>query len=119
MQYYQKGFLFILVLFGLMVFNDTNVMAACTNTTCTGSIQRLYVNDAGMLYISTDGNELNLDCVPPADIYITLPPTDPNFDRKYAMLLTAMSLDQVVVLRINNGSDGCTLNYITWDYIPN
>ncbi len=89
-----------------------NSNAACSSKICVGKIERLYTNSAGGLYIATDGDETKLGCNAKAGVYITLQPEDANFDRKYALLLTAISLDKQIGLRIVDGSDPCLLSYI-------
>lgn len=107
----KKGIIGILV-FVLSVLSNTMVFADCSTTTCVGKIKRLYHNSEGLLYIATDGDEGNLDCDAVSGRYVTLPPGDEYFDRRYAMLLTAMSLQKKVGLRIITGSDNCSLSYI-------
>ena len=88
--------------------------ADCSSVGCTGKIERLYI-DGTTLYIASDGDESLLNCTSPANVYVTLPTSDPDFDRKYAMLLTAFSLKATVGLRINDGSAACSLNYVYVD----
>jgi len=97
-----------------LVLLSTSVYAACTANRCVGKIDRLYVQ-GGTLYISTDGDETNLDCTPPRGVYITIPSSDPDFKNLYAMMLTAVSLNNTIGLRIENGSDRCTLIYTYMD----
>ena len=97
-----------------LVLLSTSVYAACTADRCVGKIDRLYVN-GGTLFISTDGDENNLDCTAPGGVYITIPSSDPDFKNLYAMMLTSMSLDNTIGLRIENGSDRCALIYTYMD----
>ena len=97
-----------------LVLLSTSVYAACDGNRCVGKIDRLYVTD-GTLYISTDGDETNLDCTAPGGVYITIPSSDPDFKNLYAMMLTAVSLDNTIGLRIQNGSPRCTLIYTYMD----
>ena len=97
-----------------LVLLSTSVYADCTANRCVGKIDRLYVTD-GTLYISTDGDETNLDCTPVGGVYITIPSSDPDFKNLYAMMLTAVSLNNTIGLRIENGSDRCTLIYTYMD----
>ncbi len=103
------------IVVGLVLFAAGFASAACSSTVCTGKIERLYTNAQGTLYIATDGNEQALNCTAPAGKYISMPATDENFDRKYALLLTALSLDKPVGLRIVTGSSDCALSYIFMD----
>ena len=109
----QKGIYFI-CMFVFLVLLSTNVYAACSSDRCEGKIDRLYMS-GGTLFISTDGDETLLDCTAPADVYITISSSNPEFKNLYAMMLTSMSLDNTVGLRINNGSDKCSLMYTYMD----
>ena len=97
-----------------LVLLSTSVYAACTANRCVGKIERLYVN-GGTLYISTDGDETNLNCTAPAGVYITMPSSYPDFKNLYAMMLTAISLNNTIGLRIQEGSDRCSLIYTYMD----
>lgn len=97
----------------LMLFGS-NVYADCTTTRCYGKIERLYMSN-GTLFISTDGDELNLDCTAPGDVYLSISTQDPNFKNLYAMMLTSMSLNNDIGLRIVTGSDNCALQYTYMD----
>src|SRR5210317_1960212 len=61
-----------------LVLFSTSVYAACTTTKCTGEIDRLYIT-GGKLYISTDGDERNLNCNAVSDVYLTLSTSNPDF----------------------------------------
>jgi hypothetical protein len=93
---------------------STSVYAVCTTTKCTGKIDRLYIT-GGKLYISTDGDERNLDCNAVSDVYLTLSTSNPDFKNYYAMMLTTMSMGNQIGLRIENGSQGCELLYAHMD----
>ena len=97
-----------------LVLLSTSVYAACTANRCVGKIERLYVN-GGTLYISTDGDETNLDCTPPGGVYITISSSDPDFKNLYAMMLTSVSLNNTIGLRIETGSDNCRVIYTYMD----
>ena len=99
-----------------IVFNAT-AFADCSNTQCVGLIERLYTDSNGTLFIASDGDERALGCTSPADVYMTLDPADPNFNRKYAMLLTAFSLNQEVGIRIVTGSPACAISYFYIDKV--
>ena len=111
----MKKQLFILmsVLVCLVVFS-ANVYAACSSDRCYGKIERLYISGNELL-ISTDGDEAVLNCNAPNDVYVTIGIGDPNFKNYYAMMLTAMSLDNNIGLRIIEGSNRCTVTYTYTD----
>ncbi len=116
MNIFQK-LTFAAVAFCLVVIFNSTSFADCSSTQCVGMIERLYTDSNGILYIATDGDERALDCTPPANVYMTLDPADPNFNRKYAMLLTAFSLNQEIGIRIVNGSPSCAISYFYIDKV--
>ena len=114
MHYYRK-LVFVAMVVCLCAGISGAAFADCSTTVCTGQIQRLYTDSSGTLYIGMDGDESLLNCTSPAGQYITLTDDDQYHDRKYAMLLTAMSLGANVGLRIVDGSDNCELSYVYMD----
>ena len=109
----KQLFILLSVLVCLVVFS-ANVYAACTSDRCIGKITRLYVSGS-TLYISTDGDEALLNCTSPSNVYITISQNDPKFKNLYAMMLTSMSLDNTIGLRIVEGSNPCSLSYTYMD----
>ena len=109
----QKAIYVVCMVVFLVLFSSS-VYAACTADRCVGKIERLYMS-GGTLYISTDGDESVLDCTAPAGVYITIPTSNPNFKNLYAMMLTSMSLNNTIGLRIENGSASCNLVYTYMD----
>ncbi len=88
--------------------------AACTSTTCTGKVERAYFS-GNTLYVATDGDESALNCTSPAGKYVTIPASDPDFDRKYAMILTAMASNFDIGLRVIDNDPACALQYVFMD----
>lgn len=113
-MHYIKMFFVAVMVVGFSLITNSLVFAACSDVSCVGKIQRLYI-DAGTLYIATDGDEKLLNCTPPAGVYVTMPVADESFKTKYAMVLTALSLDLPVGLRIVNGSATCSVAYVYMD----
>ena len=109
----QKA-IYVVCMVVFLVLLSSSVYAACTADRCVGKIDRLYMS-GGTLYIATDGDESLLDCTAPAGVYITIPSSDPNFKNLYAMMLTSMSLNNTIGLRIENGSERCNLVYTYMD----
>jgi len=109
----KLGFVLFSVFVVVLVFAGA-ANADCSATNCNGKIERAYFSGA-RLFIATDGDETALNCTSPAGVYVTIPTSDPDFDRKYAMVLTAMSLDATVGLRIVEGDAHCSLSYIFMD----
>ena len=106
----QKVIYFISMLVFLVLFS-TSAYAYCTTNACVGEIDRLYMT-GGNLYISTVGDETSLDCNAVSDVYLTIPTSHPGFKNYYAMMLTSISMNKEIGLRIVNGSEGCTLAYV-------
>lgn len=90
-------------------------VAECSDRFCVGQVQRLYMASDGNLRIASDGDETLLNCTAVGGVYMTLQADDPNFNRKYALLLTAYSLKQEVGIRIINGSSNCAVSYFFID----
>ena len=115
MQKFKQIVIIIVMALGVSFVADSAVFGACRNTICVGEIQRLYMTSATSLYIATDGDESVLNCSSPANRYLTMSTDEPNFNRKYAMLLTAMSTKMRVGLRIIENSRNCSVSYIYMD----
>ena len=109
----QKA-IYVVFMVVFLVLVSSSVYAACDADRCLGKIDRLYMQ-SGTLYISTDGDETLLDCNAPAGVYITIPTSNPEFKNLYAMMLTSMSLNNTIGLRIANGSESCSLVYTYMD----
>jgi hypothetical protein len=97
------------------LFWSSTTVADCGSLSCYGAVQRLYMAFDGNLRIATDGDETLLNCTAVSDVYVTLQADDPNFNRKYALLLTAYTLDQDVGIRIAEGSPNCAVSYFYVD----
>jgi len=97
---------------GLLLSFSAASMAACSSLICIGKVSRLYFS-GDYLYIGTDGDEKALNCTSPAGgTLVSIPVTDQFLDQKYALLLTAVSLDKTVGIRINENTATCTVNYV-------
>ena len=110
----KKQFIFLMALLACLAVFSANVYAECTSDRCYGKIERLYAN-GNNLYIGTDGDESFLNCTAPGGVYITIYTDNPNFKNLYAMMLTSMSLNNTIGLRIENGSSNCNLIYTYMD----
>ena len=110
----KKQFICLMSLLACLVLFSANVYAECTSDRCYGKIERLYVNGS-TFFIGTDGDESFLDCTAPGGVYITVSTDNPNFKNLYAMMLTSMSLNNTIGLRIENGSSSCNLIYTYMD----
>ena len=110
----KKQLICLMSLLACLVVFSANVYAECTSDRCYGKIERLYVNGS-TFFIGTDGDESFLDCTAPGGVYITVSTDNPNFKNLYAMMLTSMSLNNTIGLRIENGSSNCNLIYTYMD----
>lgn len=98
----------------LSLFSFTATNAECDAKFCNGKIKRLVINDSG-ISIRTDGNHSNLNCAA-TNGYVQLHNSHIQFDRIYAMLLTAASTNQQITIRIDEGSTNCTVQYTYMDF---
>ena len=87
--------------------------------TCTGGacydvlINTLYVNATGDVYITTDGVVTWLNCAPLSGVFLTLQRAAGNFSQVFGLLTAAQFAGHKLNIRINDGSNGCTIAYIT------
>ncbi|WP_444922677.1 hypothetical protein ACJJH9_00200 (plasmid) [Microbulbifer sp. DLAB2-AF] len=102
----------LISLMGLSLINGM-AFAECTSTHCAGYVEKLYVQTSGTVYVGTDGNESLLNCAPHAGVYSTLDMSQPGADAIYSTLLAAQMANKIVTVRINEGSTGCLIQYIT------
>lgn len=115
MRNYRK-LIIIAMVFGLTMVANSTVFAGCGGNVCSGLIDRLYTDSAGTLFIATDGDESKLtNCTSPLGVYVTMSASDSNFDRKYAMMLTAFSLGKSIGLRTVDSSPSCAVSYVFVD----
>lgn len=111
----MKKFMFVfLISIGCVCSVYAPGLAACNAKMCIGKVVRLFLNNS-KLYIATDGDERALNCTAIANSFVSIPQSDPLFDQKYALLLTAVSLNKKVGIRIVESSAGCTVNYVYMD----
>mgnify|MGYP000501257147 CR=1 FL=1 len=110
----KKTILVFLIALGCMISFSVSSMAACSDKLCKGKVVKLRLHD-NILYIGTDGDESQLNCTSPAGTYVSIPTGDPSFMQKYSLLLTAVSLDKTVTLRIKELSRICNVDYIIMD----
>jgi hypothetical protein len=96
-----------------VVFGHSAIAQSCSETRCSGRITQLYLHPNKNLYIQTTAQDQvsSLDCSV-VDEGIVLPTSDPLFESFYTMLLTGLAADRPMVVRIRNGSNPCTVNYL-------
>jgi len=76
-------------------------------------IDELYTEALGGVWIRTSGDERLAGCVPDSDVYLRLPASAVGFRDIYATLLAAQLAEKRVSIRINPGSNPCTVAYVT------
>lgn len=106
--------IFLVTLFVCLLLFSSNTYAACVEggIRCEGKLERLYMHTGVQkLFIAIDGDESVLDCASQEGVFLTLPTNHSEFKNLYAMLLTALSLDSPVGLRMIQGSAGCEVLY--------
>lgn len=109
MKFEWRTFIFVLT---YIFFGAGTARADCSSSSCNNVlVEELYMNLSGSLYIQTSGSELLTNCTPLSSLYLVL--TDgPRFKEIYAMLLAAQFAGKTVTLRINDGSNPCTVQYV-------
>lgn len=102
----------------LLFLLSSMASADCLQHICSNiEIQRIYLNSSGLVYIGTNGTETKLDCAPVSNVYLTFNLSAPAGDALYATLLASQMSKAQVSIRIENGSQGCKIQYITKDSI--
>ncbi len=76
-------------------------------------IDELYTEALGGVWIRTSGDERLAGCVPDSEVYLRLPASVAGFKDIYATLLAAQLAERRVSIRINPGSNPCTVAYVT------
>jgi hypothetical protein len=86
----------------------------CAPNYCSGTINRLYVpsttGSPPTVYVSVGTG--SPQCTLLSGVYITLPTGTPGYDQMYSLLLQAKITNTPVIVRINNGSNPCTISYV-------
>jgi hypothetical protein len=98
-----------------MTFAAQVARSECTAPSCTDArVLVLYTEANGNVYVKLSGTMSNLNCTL-ASGFVTLVASNSRFKEIYASLLAAQLSDRLVAVRINDGSVGCTVAYITMD----
>lgn len=85
----------------------------CTTWGCQSTLESLYVNADGLIYIGTTLDETQANCTPVSNVYFTLnPAANANAKEIYAGLLAAFMSNSKIRLRIKEGHVQCELAYI-------
>jgi len=90
--------------------------AACSGTSCIGvDVTRLYMTNAGTLYIGTSGEESALNCTSPANVFLSVKDSDVGKNAIYSTLLTAKTTKTPVTIGIQAGTPDCRVLYVSID----
>ena len=89
--------------------------AECTTWGCADVyVEQLYINGtASGFYIRTSGNELLANCTPESGVYLYVPNGLPQMKELYATFLAAQLADKRVNIRVDEGTNPCTVAYVT------
>jgi hypothetical protein len=85
--------------------------AECNSAGCSGYVDEIYMDVDG-LWLQTSGNETLANCTPNSGVFLRLSGSSARFKEMYAMLQTAQVAGWQVFVRINDGSNPCTIQYI-------
>ena len=103
----------------LMSVLALSTLAVVANAGCSGAlcsnvkVTKLYMTAGGTLYVGTDGTESALNCTSPAGKYVSLAEGDVGKNAMYSLLLTSMTTNKKVSIRVVSGSPTCKVQYIT------
>ncbi|RSD29696.1 hypothetical protein [Vibrio pectenicida] len=98
---------FMLIFFSTFSFADE-----CGSWGCISTIETLYTNAEGVIYIGTPLDEKKANCQPVSDVYFTLNPNASNASYIYSSLLSAYMAGKKIGLRIKEGHPKCELSYV-------
>ena len=102
----------LVVAVSLMAISGVSYADECTTWGCISTVDSLYTNANGQIYVSTPLDETKADCTVYAGGYFVLNPNAQNKKEIYATLLAAYMAGRKVQLRIVEGSPDCELSYV-------
>lgn len=95
------------ILISTAVFADN-----CSTWGCVSTVEDLYTNANGYVYVSTPLDETKANCTVYPGNYFVLNPAAQNFKEVYASLLAAFMSDKKIQIRIVEGSPRCEISYV-------
>ena len=104
------------ILMSVLALSVSTVVAnaGCSGTSCSNvKIEKLYMTAGGTLYVGTDGTESALNCASPAGKYVSLAEGDVGKNAMYSLLLTAMTTNKKVSIKVVPNSETCKVQYLT------
>ncbi|NAW63879.1 hypothetical protein [Photobacterium halotolerans] len=106
----MRNFLFL-----LMAFSPA-VLAECIPTACIGvgkeALLSVYPNQTGHIYLQAPAGKEKLNCKLVSDHFMVLKNTHPVFDAMYSTVLTALSTQKTLAVRIVENSEDCEVTYV-------
>ncbi|MBN3495879.1 hypothetical protein [Vibrio neptunius] len=87
----------------------------CESWGCISTIETLYTNSNGDIYIGTPLDEKRANCTPVSGVYFSLNPSAANADEVYSSLLAAYMAGTKIQLRVKEEHPRCELSYVRLD----
>jgi len=108
----QRGFHRVLALVVALSL-ATTAFAECWSAGCYEVlIEELYPTAEGGVWIKTTGDETLANCTANSNVFLRLN-ASPGYKDIYSTLLAAMLAEKRVSLRVVEGSNPCTVSYVT------
>ena len=93
-------------------------VADCTPDNCSAVyVDNLYVNENGLVYVGTSGNEASLNCSAVSGVYVSLHANAVGRDMIYSTLLAAQTQSKKVMIQVEDNSAGCRIQYVTLERV--
>ena len=110
----QNTKLFLKAICALLILSVSTIASAnqCTTWGCISTIEDLYTNADGYIYIGTPLDEKIANCTPVSGVYFSLNTASGNAKEIYSSLLTAFTTGKKIQLRIKEGSSNCEISYV-------
>ena len=101
----------LLMLAGLLIAGAA--YAECSTQGCSDVyVNELYMTHTAGFYIQTSGTETLAGCTPDSGVFLYVPGALPRMKELYATLLAAQLAEKKVFIRILEGSNPCTVEYV-------
>ncbi len=97
---------------GSIVLSSGAIGDQCASWGCISTIENLYTNTNGHIYVSTPLDETLANCTVYPGNYFVLMPDSQNAEKVYSSLLAAYMSNSKIQLRIIEGSPICELAYV-------
>lgn len=89
--------------------------AECGANSCVGTIERVFLNQGGVLALRLNDLDIRDTSCTLSSNYARLEPTNANFNRFYAMALTAYAGQTPITVRIIPSSASCEIQYLVME----